>query len=268
MLRAAVFSRQATCRRLHSALFSKAVTSDYRQHTIVTHEGRKSQFLCVPPTLIEQRTFPLPMHYASKAALSPSVFTNILSGEVSKFQSSLKNINLEDMKDAPHEAFWTSMVVGGSQLFIPLFELLTGYSPVLTFLQLHTAVITIGFMGGLTWGEILEKKITPGYMKYVLGLAPPALAITGLLLPYPLAFPMVGAGMIGSLAMNLRSGVHPPWSQALQMFTTMATVVGLLLALLAYIIFHNRQKSKKEIEEVKPSTIKEKTDVKSEGEDK
>lgn len=235
MFRASLFSRHRPPIS-HPPLLPKQVVSVCQHATVAPCEG------CVYPTLMQPRIFSLQRYYASKATLAPSDVPAVLSAELTKFLNSLKKINLEDTKDAPQEAFWTTMAVGGSQLSIPLFELLTGYCPNLTFMQLHMAILTIGFMGGLTWSKILQKDIKPGYMKYVWGIGPAALSITGLLLPGPLSFLTVGAGMVGSLAMNLRSGVHPPWSQGLQMLTMMTTVGGLLLALMAYLMFHNREK--------------------------
>uniref|UniRef100_A0A1B6L5C2 Transmembrane protein 69 n=1 Tax=Graphocephala atropunctata TaxID=36148 RepID=A0A1B6L5C2_9HEMI len=159
----------------------------------------------------------------------------------------LKCVDLNNLKDAPAPDFWTGIAAGGTQLFIPFLELVGGYSPVLTLLQLNLAAVTLGYFSGVKWGLALSNNPEPpptwDTMRWC--LLAPTIAVIGLQLPYALGFPTVAAGVVTSLYLDLKSCAYPPWGLAMALYSTLTTVTGLMLALMAYVLFHNREKEKK-----------------------
>lgn len=158
----------------------------------------------------------------------------------------LKCVDMNHMKDAPTAAFWATLAVGGSQLVIPFLEMIGGYCPTLTLLQLQAAALTLAFDGGMSWGLVSKDKLPAAWEDLRWTLVPPGVALLALALPYPLGFLTAAAGTVASLYLDLRSCLYPRWAMALKLYKTLTTVTGLLLAMAAYVLFHNRNKGKKE----------------------
>lgn len=156
-------------------------------------------------------------------------------------------IDLNDLKDAPPPVFWISMATVAAQLGIPFLEVIGGYSPIMTYLQLYIAAASLAWNGGQTWGLAMSKnnKPTASWDAMNMSLIPTGFAILGLLLPYPLGFLTIASGQITSLYLDLKSCVYPPWAIAAKFLVVLSSTVGLLLALTGYVLFHNRDNAKK-----------------------
>lgn len=165
----------------------------------------------------------------------------------------LKCVDLAHLKDAPSTAFWPALVIGKMQVIIPLLELIGGYCNTMTIFQLHLAAVTVVFFGGVKWGLAVSKNPVPqatwDTAKWI--LIPNAIALLGLQLPYPLGFLTVAGALVSALYLDLKSCAFPPWANATRLFITVTTLAGLLMALIAYLLFHNAENEKNKKEEKK-----------------
>lgn len=156
-------------------------------------------------------------------------------------------IDLNDLKDAPPPTFWVAMATVAAQLGFPFLELVGGYSPIMTYLQLYIAAAGLAWNGGQTWGLAMSQspKPTASWDAMNMSLIPTGFAILGLLLPCPLGFLTIASGLVTSLYLDLKSCVYPPWAIAAKFLVVVSSTIGLLLALMAYVLFHNRENAKK-----------------------
>lgn len=148
----------------------------------------------------------------------------------------LMTINLGEMRSAPTNYFWFNMLGAAAFFAPPMLSMIGGYSPLLTGLELGYGAAYLSFLGGMKWMHYASSEDV-AWDNVGQSIVPPVVAITGLILPTVLAYPVIIVGTLATLYMDIISNIYPPWGNALRLFVTTVAVISMFLMLIGHILF-------------------------------